>query len=157
MITNESKLIELKQRFVDSFVQKNESDLTNWEELNNPDILKFFQQVFTEGLCVNFQLAALEHLQDWKEYLIFFGEDEYNFREHSVLKHPTKDLFFDAYGVRSLSDILATYNAQNEPYIWHDEADTLSMYEVDDNVMSDIAQFFIDMFKVNDCSLAEAS
>lgn len=114
---NTSELSQLKQRFIDSYTKSgwNESDLSSWDEFSNPDAIKFFQQIFTQGLCVNFQLGALKHLKGWKEYVIHFGKEEYDCGEHSVLKHPNKDLYFDVFGFRSMDDILATYNAQNAP------------------------------------------
>lgn len=150
MNSNKHHLEQLRQRFINSYLANDNFSLTEWSEHTNLNTLKFFQQVFTKGMCVNFQQGALAHLPDWKEYLFHYGESEYEYGQHVALKHPTENLFFDVFGLRSIDDILATYGAQNANYIWHEENELCSSYSVDEGVMEDIALFFIELFKVKE-------
>ena len=96
-------LVRLKENFERSFKMLNTSNLSRWE---NADAFTFFQNAFTNGMCVNFVQAAKSYLPKWEEYVVHFGDDEYDYREHSMLKHPEQDVYFDIHGYGSLQDCL---------------------------------------------------
>lgn len=145
---NKQYIKNLQKLLTDSLLEQNKKSLIKWN-IENTNSIDFFQDVFSNGLCFNFQEASKKFLPDWIEYTIMFGEDEYDYGQHYVLKHPTKDLFFDVFGLRIIDDILKTYDAQNDPYIWHGEAEGCHFYSVDDDIVSDIAILFIDLYNDN--------
>lgn len=147
-IATEQQQIELKKSIIEQMIGNGDFDLNRWGSVRHETPQVFFEKLFTDGLCVNFAEAAQQYLCDWNKYVIFFGESESNYREHTVLKHPTKDLFFDVLGFRDMPDILASYDATDDHYIWHDlHDDPTSMYELNDYVMSQVTVNFVNHYK----------
>jgi hypothetical protein len=141
-----SLLVRLKEDFEQSFKMLNTCDLSLWA---HDDALTFFQNAFTNGMCVNFAQAAKPHLPKWEEYVVHFGDDEYDYREHSMLKHPEQDVYFDVHGYGSLQDILARFDATASPYVWCGDSEGVSNYVVDDHVMREVVNYFVNLHEKN--------
>ena len=124
----------------------NTSNLSRWE---NADAFTFFQNAFTNGMCVNFVQAAKSYLPKWEEYVVHFGDDEYDYREHSMLKHPEQDVYFDIHGYGSLQDILTRFDATTSPYVWCGDSEGVSNYVTNDHVMREVVNYFINLYQKN--------